>query len=253
MWPFGSNKHKTLSHAVLSGDIRAARKILDQGADPNKCDPDDSAYPIHYSLNHDPAMVQLLVERGADVNIPSQRNHAMPLAFAESHGYGEIASILRKAGARLRTGHEEFAMDPRFRLQIEPKIGQLVVMAQIHFPTSSPETIVERVEEKLNLEFPENMPLQHQERTRKEVRALIKKECGVKDYLNGVEKPVSSPEEVMDNTGMSEDELTRRFMEHLIQQGKNPFKEMPEHMLRDAEKKFPDLVQLARRKFGSSQ
>ncbi len=249
MWPFGSSKHKTLSHAVLAGDIRAVRKMLDQGADPNKCDSDDSAFPIHYALNHDPEMVQILVDYGADVNIPSQRNHAMPLAFAESHGYGEIAMILRKAGTRLRTGHEEFAMDPRFRLQIEPKIGQLVVMARIHFPTSSPEAIAEHVEEKINLEFPENMPLQDKERTRKEVLALIKKEYGVKDYLHGVDKPVPSPEEVMDNTGMSEDELTRRFIEHLIQQGKNPFKEMPEHMLRDAEKKFPDLVQLARRKF----
>lgn len=84
MWPF-SKKYETLSHAVLAGDVRAARKMLDQGADPNKCDPDDNAYPIHYALNHGPEMVQLLIDRGADVNIPSQRNGAMPLAFAEAH------------------------------------------------------------------------------------------------------------------------------------------------------------------------
>ncbi len=249
MWPFDSSKHKTLSHAVLAGDIRAVRRMLDRGPDPNKCEPDDNAYPIHYALNHGPQMVQLLVDHGADVNIPSQRNGAMPLAFAESHGYGEVASILRKAGARLRTGNEEFAMDPRFRLQIEDKIRQLVLMAHISFPTGSPETVAERVEEKLNLEFPRNMPPQDQERIWEEVRALIRKECGVKDYLRSLEKPVPLPEEVMAKTGMSEDELTRRFMEHLIQQGKNPFKEMPEEMLRDAEKKFPDLVELARRKF----
>ena len=274
MWPFDSSKHKTLSHAVLAGDIRTVRRMLDRGADPNKCDPDDNAYPIHYALNHGPEMVQLLVNHGADVNIPSQRNGAMPLAFAEAHAkdtdapwegylfntpscmraqYAEVASILRKAGARLRTGHEEFAMDPRYRLQIEPKISYLVVIARINFPTETPEQIAEHVEEKLNLEFPRNIPSQEQERIRKDVRALIKKECGVKDYLRGVENPVASPEEVISKTGMSEDELTRRFMEHLIQQGKNPFKDMPEHFLRDAEKKFPDLVQLARRKFGTSQ
>lgn len=252
MWPF-SQKHKTLSHAVLAGDIRAARRMLERGANPNKCDPDDTAYPIHYALNHGPEMVQLLVDHGADVNIPSQRNGAMPLAFAESHGYMEVASILRNAGARLRTGTEEFGMDPRFRLQIEDKIRQLILMARIHFPTGSPDTIAERVEEKLNLECPKNMPPQEQEGIRKEVRALIKKECGVKDYLRGVEKPVPSPEEVMVKTGMSEDELTRRFMEHLIQQGKNPFKEIPAQMLRDAERKFPDLAELARRKFGTSR
>jgi len=273
MWPF-SNKHKTLSHAVLAGDVRAARKMLNRGADPNKCDPDDSAYPIHYALNHGPEMVQLLVEHGADVNIPSQRNGAMPLAFAEAHAndtdapwesypfnipssrraeYAKVASILRKAGARLRTDQEEFAMDPRLRLQLKPKITHLVLIARMNFPTEDPEQIAERVEAKLNLEFPRNMPSQEQERIRKDVRALIKRECGVKDYLRGVEKPVPSPEEVMAKTGMSEDELTRRFMEHLIQQGKNPFKEMPEQMLRDAARKFPDLAELARRKFGTSR
>ena len=103
MWPFDSSKHKTLSHAVLAGDKRAVRRMLNRGADPNKCDPDDNAYPIHYALNHGPKMVQLLLDHGADVNIPSPRNGTMPLAFAESHGYWEVASVLRKAGARLRT------------------------------------------------------------------------------------------------------------------------------------------------------
>ena len=252
MWPFRSRKHKTLSHAVLAGDMRAARRMLGQGDDPNRCDPDDDAYPIHYALNHGPAMVQLLVDHGADVNIPCQRNYAMPLALAESRGYAEVASILRRAGARLRTDHEEFAIDPRLRLQIEPKIRQLVLMARNLFPSESPETIADRAEEKLNLEFPGNMPPQEKEAIRGDVRALIMKECGVKNYRRAVDTPVPSPEEVMAKTGMSEYETTRRFMEHLIQQGKNPFKEMPDHMLRDSEEKFPDLVELARRKFGTS-
>ena len=144
-------------------------------------------------------------------------------------------------------------MDPRQRLQLKPKISHLVLIARMNFHTETPEKIAERVEEKLNLEFPRNMPSQEQERIRKDIRALIKKECGVKNYLCGIEKPVPSPEEVMAKTGMSEDELTRRFMEHLIQQGKNPFKEMPEKMLRDAQRKFPDLADLARRKFGTSR
>jgi hypothetical protein len=126
-------------------------------------------------------MVQLLVNYGADVNIPARG--ATPLAKAEARGYAEVASILRKAGARSHTNDEE--------------------------------------------------------RSREKPR--------------GQTRPVSSPEEVMRKTGMSEEELTRRFMEHLIQQGKNPFNEMPEHFLRDAEKKFPDLIELARQKFGTSR
>jgi hypothetical protein len=59
-----------------------------------------------------------------------------------------------------------------------------------------------------------------------------------------------SPEEVMRQTGMTEGELTRRFLEDLIQQGKNPFRDLPEHFVRNAEANFPDLLDLARRRFG---
>lgn len=183
---FSRHKYKTLSHAVLAGDLRAARRMLDQGVDPNMCDPDDDAYPIHYVINHGPEMVQLLVDHGADVNIPARET--MPLAAAEARGYMVVASILRRAGARVRSDNEEFSMDPR--LQIEPKISMLVVMAHINFPTESPERIADRVEGKHNLEFPKNMPLKEQERIRKDVRALIMKECGVKDYLASEKKPV---------------------------------------------------------------
>ena len=62
-----------------------------------------------------------------------------------------------------------------------------------------------------------------------------------------------TPEEVMRQTGMSEDELTRRFMEHLIQVGKDPFAEMPDHMRRQSEARYPDLAALARKKFGSAR
>ena len=250
---FSFNKYKSLSQAVLAGDVRAARKMLERGADPNRGDPGDNANPIHYAVNNGPEIVRLLIEFGADVNIPSPRSHAMPLACAESRGYKDVAAILRKAGARLRTGEEELSLDPRVRLQIKPKIDMLVLTAQMNFPTATPEVIAERVEEKLNLEFPPSMSPQDREKVRKDVRALIKKECGVKDYLEGTERPVPSPEDVMAKTGISEHELTRRFMEHLIQAGKDPFAEMSGDMLRGAEEEFPDLAQLARRKFGAKR
>jgi ankyrin repeat protein len=181
---FGFSKHKTLTDAVRAGDVRAVRKMLNQGADPNRCEPKNS-YPIHYALHDGPEMVQLLVDHGADVNIPSPSNHTMPLAFAESEGYTDVAAVLRKAGARLRTGEEELSLDPRIRLWIEPKIRSLVFDIRMHFLTSkaTPEMIAELVDEKLNIEFPATMSPQDRERTRKDVRALIKKECGVKDYL----------------------------------------------------------------------
>lgn len=66
-------------------------------------------------------------------------------------------------------------------------------------------------------------------------------------------KAVPTPEEVMQKTGMSEDELTRRFLEHLIQSGKNPFMDMPEQVRLQVEEKFPDLLDLTRKKFGKNR
>ncbi len=66
------------------------------------------------------------------------------------------------------------------------------------------------------------------------------------------ETPVPTPEEVMQRYGMSEDELTRRFLEHLIEQGKNPFRDMPESVRKDVKEKYPDLIGLAWRKFGTT-
>ncbi|MEN8131902.1 MAG: hypothetical protein ABFS45_17305 [Pseudomonadota bacterium] len=51
-------------------------------------------------------------------------------------------------------------------------------------------------------------------------------------------------------TGMTETELTRDFMLHLIDQGKNPFEGMPERLLTDARRDYPDIVERAYTKFG---
>ncbi|NMB62083.1 MAG: ankyrin repeat domain-containing protein [Chloroflexi bacterium] len=172
---FDSKKYKSLSNAVLAGDLNAARKMLEKGANPNQCDPDDSAYPIHYSIHHGPQMVQLLIDHGADVNIPARGY--MPLASAEAQGYMDVAAILRRAGARLRTGEEDSALDPRIHFQIISKIQRLILAARMSYPTESAEEIARHVIEKLDLTFPDSMPLEQQEMTKKEIHALIMKEC----------------------------------------------------------------------------
>ena len=45
-------------------------------------------------------VVRLLVDAGADVNKPSQRDGVRPLQHATSRGFDEIADVLRAAGAR---------------------------------------------------------------------------------------------------------------------------------------------------------
>ncbi len=269
MWPFSSRKYTTLSKAVRAGNKRAVKKMLDKGFDPDKRDPDDSAHPIHYALHHGPEMVQILVDHGADVNIPSQKNHSTPLAFVESMGLMDVASILRKAGGRLHTDDEEFTMDPRLRLQIERQLRELVVLARIQFHTESPEAVAERLEEKVNFEFLEDMQPADQERTRMEVRALIRKECGLKDHLDAIENTAPSPKEsknhiadrkrtqieaeieaAVKTTGMTVNGLAREFLIDLIKQGENPFDEAPKWILDEAKQKYPDILFLAKKKFG---
>jgi hypothetical protein len=65
------------------------------------------------------------------------------------------------------------------------------------------------------------------EKVGKDVRALNKNECGVKDCLKATEPPVPSAERVMAKTASSEHELTRGFIEHLIQAGRTPLSRCP--------------------------
>lgn len=204
MWLFSQKCKTTLTHAVCSGDIRAVKKILKQGAEPNRRELNDDIYPIHYALGIGPEMVQLLIDYGADVNIPNQRNGATPLAYVEAKAnntyasslppyhpsyvspskraqFAEVASVLRKAGAKLSTGHEEFTMDPRLRLELEWKMGLLITEERQYMRykclKESPEQLAKRVEKKLNLTFSADMSHQEQERVHNEIRALIKKNC----------------------------------------------------------------------------
>jgi hypothetical protein len=224
MWPFTSRgcKYKTLSHAVRAGDIRATRKMLNQGADPNKVDPNDDLHPLFYALNHGPEIVQLLIYHGADVNIPSPRRlHVMPLAIAEARGHTEIAAILRKEGARLRTEKDQFIMDPRLRLELEYRIMMLVLAEKTDFPEKSAEHIANQVEKKLNRNFPPNLPPQ----VHREVRALTMffAERGrhpdasdqdiIREYLPFEKEPV--PEKAMYRTGISKDQHVPRTHENL--------------------------------------
>jgi hypothetical protein len=45
-------------------------------------------------------MVEILLARGAKVNLPDDPPWATPLAWAEKRGHAEIAGILRRHGAR---------------------------------------------------------------------------------------------------------------------------------------------------------
>ena len=75
-------------------------------------------------------------------------------------------------------------MDPRFLGLIKSRIAPLVVSTRIQFQTEDVESIVNRVDAKLNYQFPPNMPEKEQLRIRTHVRGLIRKQCeGFSDAL----------------------------------------------------------------------
>lgn len=88
-------------HAVKVGDVNGVKKFLGAGADVNARDKDgDNQTPLHYACRKGhAAIVRLLLDHGADVNV---RNglHNTPIGLAcETDGHLDIVRILIDAGA----------------------------------------------------------------------------------------------------------------------------------------------------------
>ena len=89
----------------------------------------------------------------------------------------DVAAIIRRAGGRVHTENDNSAMDPRFRLQIEPKISILVWRFRVQFPTENADRITDMVEKELKIQVPNEMPTETQIQIRKELRELILTQC----------------------------------------------------------------------------
>jgi hypothetical protein len=99
-------RHRALSLAAQHGRTEAVRLLLDAGEDPNRYNPEGNhphCTPLHQAvLGGHEAMVRLLVERGARLDICDTIWHGTPLGWA-IHGGGkarsQMADCLRSLGA----------------------------------------------------------------------------------------------------------------------------------------------------------
>jgi ankyrin repeat protein len=84
--------------ALMSGDATLVRSLVDDGADPNAIGEDGSS-ALAIAAYIDPQFVQLLLERGAEMDAISGPIKGTALGLALYWGKPESAEILIKAGA----------------------------------------------------------------------------------------------------------------------------------------------------------
>jgi hypothetical protein len=93
------DRHRALVLAAQLGHPEVVRLLLDAGEDPNRFNPTGNhahSTPLHQAVwsGHD-AVVRLLVERGARLDIRDTIYESTALGWAEHGGRGEIAAYLR--------------------------------------------------------------------------------------------------------------------------------------------------------------
>jgi uncharacterized protein len=89
-------------YACNNNQIDAARLLLEKGAQLNAIPPgfDFAGTGLHYAAhNGDQAMVEFLLERGADVNVKDTKVHSTPAGWADHGGHPELKDYLAQLAA----------------------------------------------------------------------------------------------------------------------------------------------------------
>lgn len=100
----GESRHRALALAAQLGHVDVVGLLLDAGEDPNRYNPKGlhaHSTPLHQAIlpGHD-AVVRLLVERGARLDIQDTIYQGTPLGWAIYSGQREIEKYLRTHGAK---------------------------------------------------------------------------------------------------------------------------------------------------------
>ena len=91
---------EALCFAVYGGSVEAAQYLLDRGAEVNDAGWDE-ATPLHWAARGTvTAMVELLVERGADLLATDPKDGMTPLGWAERAKQHEMMELLKQLGAQ---------------------------------------------------------------------------------------------------------------------------------------------------------
>jgi len=98
------DRHLALALASQFGHVEIVRMLLDAGEDPNRYNPvggHSHSTPLHQAAaNGDLAMVRLLVEGGARVDLKDVLRHGTPAGWARHEGKTEVEEYLRAQETR---------------------------------------------------------------------------------------------------------------------------------------------------------
>jgi ankyrin repeat protein len=97
------DRHRAVALAAQHGRVEILRMLLDAGEDPSRYNPPTNhshSTPLHQAvISGRDAIVRLLVERGARLDIRDTIYNGTPLGWADYCGQPEIATYLRAQGA----------------------------------------------------------------------------------------------------------------------------------------------------------
>ncbi len=180
MWPFKSKQYPTVAKAVHNGDLRAVRRMLERGDDPDSLDGEYGVHAIHFAvgrLSWETAdyqetveIVKLLVQHGANVNLPAKGR--MPLWVAEAGDHREVAEILRRAGAHLRAESDSITMRPAAEKEIRKAARDLAFQIRQMCPGYSRDQMADAIESKINV-GPAVVSAKNYEKFKQEVRSIV--------------------------------------------------------------------------------
>ena len=102
------SRHRAMALAAQHGHVEIVKLLLDAGEDPSRYNPDGNhshSTPLHQAAlaGHD-AVVRLLVERGARLDIKDTIYQGTPLGWAIYGDQPEIEKYLRAHGAKISGG-----------------------------------------------------------------------------------------------------------------------------------------------------